>query len=140
MITNRVYILDSNFDSNINNIYDINNNINLENYKLIKKYQVCKKTYLNINQEINNNNNIQTYCEYYKVIYEKNNKIIVEYKRDILDNLEFPPLNKYDFEEIYEEVEYQIKYGKLITNKYQTYLEIDNNLQNINYDDIFNIF
>jgi hypothetical protein len=138
MITYRVYILDSNFDSKINSIYNINNTIKLENYKLIKKYQVCKKTFMNINQEIINNN-IQTYCEYYNIINNMNNKVIIEYKRDILDNLEFPPLNKYDFEETYEEVEYQIKYGKIISNKYQTYLEL-NNLENINFDDIFNIF
>jgi hypothetical protein len=69
-----------------------------------------------------------------------NNKIIMEYKRDILDNLEFPPLNKYDFEETYEETEYQTKYGKLICNKYHTYLELNNNLDNTNYDEIFNIF
>ena len=135
MITYRVYILDNNFDIKNNSIYNITNNINFKNYKLIKNYQVCKKTYLNINQEIINNN-IQTYCEYYKVIDNKNNKIIVEYKQDVLDNLEFPPLNKYDFEETYEQAEYQTKFGKLISNKYQTYIEL-NNLQNIKFDDIF---
>ena len=134
----RVYILDSIFDINKNGIYNITN-VNYENYKLIKKYQVCKKTYLNINQELINNN-IHTYCEYYKVINHMNNKIIMEYKRDILDNLEFPPLNKYDFEETYEETEYQTNYGKLISNKYHTYLELNNNLDNTNYDEIFNIF
>ena len=59
MITNRVYILDSIFDINKNGIYNITN-MNYENYKLIKKYQVSKKTFMNINQEIINNN-IQTY-------------------------------------------------------------------------------
>jgi hypothetical protein len=134
-------MLDSIFDSKINKIYNINNNINFKNYELVKIYKVCKKTYMNINQEIINNN-IQTYCEYYNIINNVNNKVIIEYKKDILDNLEFPPLNKYDFEETYEEIEYKIKYGKLITNKYQTYIELNNleNIENIICDDIFNIF
>ena len=141
MITYRIYMLDSIFDSKINKIYNINNNINFKNYELVKIYKVCKKTYMNINQEIINNN-IQTYCEYYNIINNVNNKVIIEYKKDILDNLEFPPLNKYDFEETYEEIEYKIKYGKLITNKYQTYIELNNleNIENIICDDIFNIF
>ncbi len=145
MILKRVYLLNNIFDINKNGTYNtdyiFNNN---QNYKLVKKYQVCKKIYLNINQEIINNN-IHTYCEYYKVYHNKDNKIMMEYKQDILDNLEFPPLNKYDFEETYEEIEYHTKYGKLISNKYQTYLELkkeydDKIYDDKIYDDIFNIF
>jgi len=140
MVTKRLYILNSTFDINNNGIYNIDYidySIN-NNYKLVKKYQVCKKTYLNINQEIINNN-IHTYCEYYNILNHMNNKIIMEYKQDVLDNLEFPPLNKYDFEETYEEIEYNTKYGKLISNKYQIYLEINNTLD-ISNDILFNIF
>jgi hypothetical protein len=93
---------------------------------------VTKKIYLSINQDIINDK-IKTYCEQYKVLYNQDNKCVLEYKQDILDNLEFPPLNKYDFEETYEQTEYITKYGKIISNKFQTYLELDKEYDNYDY-------
>ncbi len=142
MITKRLYILTNNFNNNTNGIYDITNfDVEKYKYKVGKINKITKKSYLNINQEINNDtNDIHTYCEYYKVIYQKDNKILMEYRRDKLDNLEFPPLNKYDFEETYEETEYITDYGKIISNKYQTYLELDNDIKYVNYDEILDKF
>ena len=143
MVTKRVYILNNNFNNNINGIYDITNfDIEKYKYKVSKVNKITKKSYLNINQEINQDTNvIHTYCEYFKVLQHIDNKIIMEHKKDILDDLEFPPLNKYDFEETYEEIEYHTIYGKLITNKYQTYLELNKDYEEYEkYNEIFNIF
>ena len=134
-MTKRLYILNDVFDINSNGMYDITFNIN--NHKISKKYMINKKTYLNIIQE-NINDNIHTYCEYFKVFKHKDNKIIMSYTKDILDNLEFPPLNKYDFEETYEQTEYNTKYGIIISNKYVCYLELNKEYEN--NDDISNIF
>jgi hypothetical protein len=130
--TIRIYKINSEFNNLNNGVYDISN-YNLDKYELSKKYIVTKKMYLSISQEIINDK-ITTYCEQYKILYHIDNKIVMEYKQDILDNLEFPPLNKYDFEETYEQNEYITKYGKIISNKYQTYIEL--NKEYNNYDEI----
>ena len=142
MISKRIYILNTNFDNTKNGVYDISNfNVEKYKYKVGKINKITKKTYLNINQELNHDtNDIRTYCEYYKVLFQKDNKIVMEYKRDKLDDLEFPPLNKYDFEETYEQKYYITEYGIIISNKYQTYLEIDDDIKYENYDEILNIF
>lgn len=132
--TIRIYRINYKFNNSQNGIYDIIT-YNLDKYELSKKYMVTKKIYLSINQEIINDK-IKTYCEQYKILYNQDNKCVLEYKQDMLDNLEFPPLNKYDFEETYEQTEYITKYGKIISNKYQTYLELDKEYDN--YDEILN--
>lgn len=130
--TIRIYKINYNFNNTQNGIYDIIS-YNSDKYELSKKYMVTKKIYLSINKEIINDK-IKTYSEQYKILYYKDNKCVMEHKLDILDNLEFPPLNKYDFEETYEQTEYITKYGKIISNKYQTYYELDK--EHVNYDEI----
>ena len=148
--TFRAYILNSSFDFNNNNIYQINlfNQINQINKKecnlKFRKYIVRKRSYLNIIQkniiytDIKDNKdiNIITYCENFKIITINKNKIILEYNKDILDNDEFPPLFKYDIDEEYEEKEYITTYGKIIENKYESYLEIDPKYNNEKYYDL----
>ena len=137
MITNRVYILNEIFDTSHNKICKIEGKyINHHNYKF-RTYNITKKTYKNIIQEITNNNTI-TYCEFFELLQNKNKKLIVKHTKDILDNLEFPPLNKYDFEETFEEHEYNTKYGKIISNKYHTYLILND--EYLNNNDINEIF
>ena len=51
-------------------------------------------------------------------------KIILKYTQINLDNDEFPPLNKYEFEEEYEEEIYKFEFGKIIKNKYESYIEL----------------
>ena len=148
--TFRAYILNSSFDFNNNNIYQINlfNQINQINKKdsniQYRKYIVKKRSYLNIIQKNiiysdnkdnkdNKDNIITTYCENFKIITINKNKIILEYNQEILDNNEFPPLFKYDIDEEYEEKEYITTYGKIIENKYESYLEIDPKYNNEKY-------
>jgi hypothetical protein len=139
----RLYLLkNSNFNNNNNFIGEINADINKftkDNVKLIKTYNVKKRSFLNINQKIyiyDKKQEIITYSEVYNLIYNTNNKIIMKYNIDILDNDEFPLLYKYDIEEEYEEKEYNTGYGKIISNKFETYLEINKEFQNRQYYDL----
>ncbi len=123
----RAYILKTEFDYNSNGIYHFEKfNIKERTDKNIKtrKYMVKKRSYLNINQKTIDDKTI-TYSENFSVLHNNNNKIIMEKNTDILENKEFPPLSKYDFDEEYEESELITKYGKFIENKYESYLEID---------------
>ena len=93
----RLYLLkNSNFNNNNNFIGEINADINKftkDNVKLIKTYNVKKRSFLNINQKIyiyDKKQEIITYSEVYNLIYNTNNKIIMKYNIDILDNDEFP--------------------------------------------------
>lgn len=135
----------NNFDNTNNYVGNISTDINYfmkdkkDNFKLIKKYNVKKRSYLNINQKIyiyENKQEIITYTEEYNLIYNTNNKIVLNYDTDILNNDEFPLLYKYDIDEEYEETQYKIKYGKIISNKFETYLEIDKEFQSKEYYDL----
>jgi hypothetical protein len=139
----RLYLLkNTNFNKNNNYIGEINTDINYftkDNLKLIKKYNVKKRSFLNINQKTYTHDKKQeiiTYSEAYNLVYNTNNKIVMEYNIDILDNDEFPLLYKYDIDEEYEEKEYKTKYGKIISNKFETYLEIDKEFQSRDYYDL----
>jgi hypothetical protein len=136
--TIRAYILKKDFDSNSNGIYEFDNfNIKDRGDKKIRtrKYMVKKRAYLNINQKTIDDTVI-TYCEHFSVLHNNHNKIIIEMNTDILENEEFPPLSKYDFDEEYEEIELITKYGKIIENKYESYLEIDPKYCNKKYYDL----
>jgi hypothetical protein len=132
----------SNFNNNNNFIGEINTDINKftkDNVKLIKTYNVKKRSFLNINQKVylyDKKQEIITYSEVYNLVYNTNNKIVMEYNIDILDNDEFPLLYKYDINEEYEEKEYKTKYGNIISNKFETYLEINKEFQNREYYDM----
>jgi hypothetical protein len=127
-ITNRIYKLNS------NKLLDLNKNmvVNLQLFKfaneqkLIEKYKVKKKRYLSINQTIKNNI-IETYTEDFEIISQNNTDLHIKYIKNIVDNEQFPPLNKYDFEESYTEEIYDIKYNnkkaKLIVNNFENYIE-----------------
>jgi hypothetical protein len=139
----RLYLLkNSNFNNNNNFIGEINTDINKftkDNVKLIKTYNVKKRSFLNINQKVylyDKKQEIITYSEVYNLVYNTNNKIVMEYNIDILDNDEFPLLYKYDINEEYEEKEYKTKYGNIISNKFETYLEINKEFQNREYYDM----
>jgi hypothetical protein len=49
------------------------------------------------------------------------------YTKNLLDDNEFPSLNKYDFEETYDEEIYEIMYNnkiaKLVKSKYEIFIE-----------------
>ncbi len=127
IITNRTYFV-SNIDLNSNQISQLDKvNLNIfKQYKLLDKYNVTKKRYLSINQTIIKNEK-KTYTDDYDIINQENNKIIMKYTKNILDDNEFPSLNKYDFEETYDEEIYEITYNnksvKIIKNKYEMYIE-----------------
>lgn len=131
MKTKRTYFIsnsDSKFDTNSNYILNLDIvDLNIfRPYKLINSYKITKKKYLSIYQTIINNNK-QTYTEDFNTISFFENKLIVEYTKNILDDNEFPSLNKYDFEETYDEEIYEIIYNnkkaKLVKNKYEVFIE-----------------
>lgn len=140
----RLYLLkNSNFNNNNNYVGDIITDINKftkHNIKLIKKYNVKKRSFLNINQKtltFDEKKEIVTYSEDYNLIHNKDNKIVLKYNIDILNNDEFPLLYKYDIDEEYEETEYNTKYGKIISNKFETYLEISKEYHSEEYYNLF---
>lgn len=110
-------------------IFDLDNNYENINKHLIKKYKVKKRRYQSIFQETiieNNNENKQTYVEEFELIKKEKEYITFKYNRINLDEREFPPLYKYDFDEIYEEEIYSIIYKhkkcKLILNPFENYM------------------
>ena len=127
MKTKRTYFI-SNIDLNSNQISQLDKiDINIfKPYKLLYKYEITKKSYLSIFQTIIKNDKI-TYTEDYNIINQDNNKIIMTYTKNILDDNEFPSLNKYDFEETYDEEIYEIMYNnkiaKLVKSKYEMFIE-----------------
>jgi hypothetical protein len=134
----RIYKLPINKEIKLNNKEIINlerfentSNIKFNKKKIFEKYKITKKRYLNIFQEIRERNTLTeiiTYVEEFKFIEQSENYIIFKYTKTILDNREFPPLNKYDFEENYDEEVYEVIYknihSKLISNQFEQYIEI----------------
>jgi hypothetical protein len=124
------------FISNVNVDVDIDSNqiteiskVDLNNfkpYKLIDSYKITKKRYLSIFQILFKNSK-DTYTEEYNIINQEKDKIIMKYKKNILDNNEFPSLNEYNFEETYDEEIYEIMYNnkiaKLVKNKFEMFIE-----------------
>ena len=127
MKTNRTYFI-SNVNINLNQITEISliDLNSLKPYKLIDSYKITKKRYLSIFQ-IMLKNIKETYTEEYNITKQDGNKISMEYTKNILDENEFPSLNKYDFEETYDEEIYEILYNnknaKLVKNKYEIFIE-----------------
>jgi len=127
MKTTRTYFIENiNFDLNqITELSKIDLN-NFKPYKLNDSYKITKKRYLSIFQLMFKNIK-ETYTEDYNIIKQDGDKISIEYTKNILDENEFPSLNKYDFEETYVEEIYEITYNnkivKLVKNKYETFIE-----------------
>jgi hypothetical protein len=127
MKTTRTYFIENiNFDLNqITELSKIDLN-NFKPYKLNDNYKITKKRYLSIFQLMFKNIK-ETYTEDYNIIKQDGDKISIEYTKNILDENEFPSLNKYDFEETYVEEIYEITYNnkivKLVKNKYETFIE-----------------
>jgi hypothetical protein len=129
MVLTRIYKIPENINFNSNqlfelNIYDLKQ---FKQLKLIEKYTVNKKRYLSIFQD--NIKDIKTtYTEDFNIIKQDNTDLFLEYKKNILEQEQFPCLNKYDFEETYEEELYEIFYNnkkaRFIKNKYESYIEL----------------
>ena len=115
----RTYILQNNVDVSTNFNVAIKQ-LDLTQHKPIKKYKVLKQKYLNINRTIINEKT-HTYAEYFTIIDNSNNTLVIQHDLITLDNLEFPQLHKYDFNDTYDEYEYLINERKVISNKYETY-------------------
>jgi hypothetical protein len=124
----RAFILKEDFDVDKNNIIEITK-IDLSKYEPVKKYKVTKQRYLNVNRIIINNHT-KTYSEYFNIKYCKDKFIVFKHELITLNNLEFPQLHKYDSENTYEEQIYNINNFKVVSNKFETYIEFDN------YDDL----
>jgi hypothetical protein len=127
MKTTRTYFIE-NINFHLNQITELSK-IDLNNfkpYKLNDSYKITKKRYLSIFQLMFKNIK-ETYTEDYNIIKQDGDKISIEYTKNILDENEFPSLNKYDFEETYVEEIYEITYNnkivKLVKNKYETFIE-----------------
>ena len=134
----RIYKIPDNLEkinfnkSNIIGLERIDNSKLIKMGKLINKYTVTKKRYQNIFQKVmidntNKFNNKETYVEEFEFVNQEDEFIIFNYNKINLDEREFPSLHKYDFEETYDEEIYEITYKgklyKLISNKFESYIE-----------------
>lgn len=136
----RIYKISNNISNNIDvskqNIFELDTFIldtfkKDNTFKLIETSNVTKKRYQNIFQEIKIKDKKEfkkTYVDEYIFVKQEEKNIIFKYNKTILDDKEFPPLNKYDFEESYDEQIYEIMYKnkkcKLISNKYESFIEV----------------
>ena len=111
------------YEKNNNNLKDISmsdiNNINVSGINCIKRY------YNNLIQTINIKK-IETYTEKFKLLFETDNYIILEYSKNIIDNNLFPNLKTYDNEIQKDFLEVEIKKNMYLKSEEVKFIEIHN--------------